>query len=151
MVRGLGMSISVIIGLLLVAAVACGETATPASQPISVVEPEPAEPTMVEVPARVERVEVSISKSVPPEYSLTVVSVLNSTSCSRFEGYEVTRSESTVSVTVTNLEVAPGQLVPCTDDLGFVETEIALGSGFMTGESYTVVVNGEVTESFVAK
>ena len=273
MVRGIGMSISVIMGLLLVAAVACGGAATPASQPPVVVEPTsqptgpaPAEPVMVEVPApiddvriniaesfppqyfvlvqsglpnachefdgydvtqdgdtinivvtnlkpegpmecaesygtvesnialgsgfeggrtytvhvndvtetfvaqggtvppvapfepamisvpaSVERIEVNISESVPPEYSVTVLSMLNSTSCSKFEGYEVARSDNTVFVTVTNLIVAPGQLVPCTDDLGFVETEIALGSDFKVGESYSVVVNGEMTESFKAK
>ena len=117
-----------------------------AAQPVA-----PVEPTMISAPAQIESVEVDISSSVPPEYSVTVLSTLNSTSCSKFEGYGVSRSGSTVSLTVTNLVVGPGQLVACTADIGYVETEIALGGDFMAGESYTVVVNGDVTESFVAK
>ena len=47
--------------------------------------------------------------------------------------------------------VAPGQLVPCTADFGYTETEIALGSDLTAGETYTVAVNGKVTNSFLAR
>ena len=113
---------------------------------------EPAGPTMISVLAPVQSVRVNVTDSEPPEYSLTVLSKLPlGTSCSSFEGYEVTQDETTVSVTVTNLEVAPGQVVPCTADFGHAETEIPLGSDLTAGEAYTVVVNGEVTNSFLAR
>ena len=96
--------------------------------------------------------EVKVSESAPPDYSLTVLSTLpQGTSCSSFDGYEVDGGQTTFSVTVTNLEVAPGQLVPCTADFGYTETEIALGSDLTAGETYTVAVNGEVTNSFLAR
>ncbi len=73
------------------------------------------------------------------------------TSCSRFDGYEVDGDQTTLSVTLTNLEVAPGQLVACRADFGYTETDIPLGSDLTAGETYTVVVNGEVTNSFLAR
>ena len=113
---------------------------------------EPAGPSMITVPAPVQGVEVEVTDSVPPEYSLIVFSTLpKGTACSSFEGYEVTMDETTVSVTVTNLEVAPGQVVPCTADFGYIETEIPLGSNLTAAETYTVVVNEEVTNSFLAR
>ena len=113
---------------------------------------QPEEPAMVIVPAPVQSVEVNVSESAPPEYSLTVLSTLpKGTSCSRFDGYEVDGDQTTLSVTLTNLEVAPGQLVACTADFGYTETDIPLGSDLTAGETYTVVVNGEVTNSFLAR
>ena len=113
---------------------------------------EPSAPAMISVPAPVQSVKVNASDSEPPEYSLMVLSTLPlGTSCSAFEGYQVTRVATTVSVTVTNVEVAPGQVVPCTADFGYTETEISLGSDLTAGESYTVVVNEEVTNSFLAR
>ena len=113
---------------------------------------QPERPAMVSVLAPVQSVEVNVSEAAPPDYSLTVLSTLpQGTSCSRFDGYEVDGDQTTFSVTVTNLEVAPGQLVPCTADFGYTETEIALGSDLTAGETYTVAVNGEVTNSFLAR
>ena len=41
-------------------------------------------------------------------------------------------------------------MMPCTADLPVVETEIPLGNGFAAGETYTVNVNDELSETFVA-
>ena len=113
---------------------------------------EPEGPTMVSVPAPVQSVKVNANDSEPPEYSLTVLSTLPmGRTCSNFEGYEVVRDGTTVSVTVTNLEVAQGQVVLCTADFGYAETEIPLGSDLTAGETYTVVVNEEITNSFLAR
>ena len=113
---------------------------------------QPEEPAMVIVPAPVQSVGVNVSESDPPEYSLTVLSTLpKGTSCSRFDGYEVDGDQTTFSVTLTNLEVAPGELVACTADFGFTETNIPLGSDLTAGDTYTVAVNGEVTNSFLAR
>ena len=56
----------------------------------------------------------------------------------------------TINVTVTHLEVAESN-VSCTRDLPVVVTEIPLGSDFGPGVTYTVVVNGELTETFSGK
>jgi len=41
-------------------------------------------------------------------------------------------------------------MMPCTADLPIVETEILLGDGFVAGETYTVTVNGDLSETFAA-
>ena len=56
----------------------------------------------------------------------------------------------TIVLTVTHLEVAEDN-VPCTRDLPVVETAVSLGSNFQSGEEYTVVINGQVTETFKAQ
>ncbi|MAG35399.1 MAG: hypothetical protein CL878_04015 [Dehalococcoidia bacterium] len=108
-------------------------------------------PSMVSVPAPVETVSLVVSQPEAPQYALTVISRLpRGSSCSSFEGYKVSRDGSTVAVTVTNLEVT-AQNVPCTADYPAVSTEIPLGADFQPGTAYTVVTNGAVTNSFVAR
>lgn len=95
----------------------------------------------------IENIEVVASESNPPAYSLNVHSVLpQGSSCSVFNGYDISRrGHGTIEVKVTHLRVAPGQLVPCTADLPSVMTEIPLGSDFVPGERYSVIVNEETT------
>ena len=112
----------------------------------------PDRPAMISVAAPVQSVKVRVSESTPPDYSVTVLSTLPmGTTCSSFEGYDVTRNGATVLLTVTNLEVAPGQVIACTTDFGYTETEIRLGRDFTAGETYTIVVNGDVTNSFLTR
>ena len=105
--------------------------------------------TVAESP--IERVEVAVSDSNPPEYTLQVISGLPlGSSCSKFNGYDLLRrGAGFIDVTVTHLEVT--EIVPCTRDLPAVTTEIPLGTEFASGESYKVIVNGEVTNSFVGR
>ena len=90
-------------------------------------------------------------ESAPPQYQLRIVSGLpRGSSCSQFNGYEVTRREaSKIEVAITHHEVAD-RFVACTADYPSVETVVPLGSGFEPGEEYEVRVNGEAT-SFVAQ
>jgi hypothetical protein len=99
----------------------------------------------------IERVEVVVSGSNPPEYSLQVISKLPlGSSCSKFNGYNLLRRGHVfIDVTITHLEVT--EIVPCTRDLPVVTTEIPLGTEFAAGESYKVIVNGEVTNSFLGR
>ena len=99
----------------------------------------------------IERVDVTVSDANPPEYSLQVISRLPlGSSCSKFNGYDLSRrGAGIIHVTVTHLEVT--EIMPCTDDLPMVMTEIPLGTGFASGQSYKVIVNGEVTNSFVGR
>ena len=71
-------------------------------------------------------------------------------SCSWSNGFDVVRPfAGVVDVTVTHLEVTG--LMPCTADLPVVATGIPLGSEFTPGKTYTVNVNGEVTNAFTAR
>ena len=101
----------------------------------------------------IEAVEVMVSESNPPEYSLNVSSRLpRGSSCSRFNGYEVVRrSDESIEVTMTYLMVPPTQLVACTADLPIVRTDVPLGDEFTSGETYAVKVNGELTNSFTVR
>ncbi|MCH8870778.1 MAG: hypothetical protein IIC85_13780, partial [Chloroflexi bacterium] len=49
------------------------------------------------------------------------------------------------------MEPAPGQLIRCTAIYGYHDSSINLGSDFVGGETYSVVVNDTVTETFVAQ
>ncbi|MCH8825828.1 MAG: hypothetical protein IIB16_02635 [Chloroflexi bacterium] len=105
---------------------------------------------MAEVPAPIESVEINIAESFPPQYFVAIKSGLPS-GCAEFRGYDVSREGNTVNIEVTNLEPAPGQLIACTAIYGYHDTNINLGSDFTGGETYSVVVNGLVTETFVAQ
>ena len=100
----------------------------------------------------IQSAEIVILESFPPQYHLRVVSGLpKGSGCSQFNGYEVRRSEANeIEVVVTHHEVAD-RLVVCTADFPIVETNIPLGSGFESGEKYTVRVNSDITTSFVAQ
>ena len=99
----------------------------------------------------IESVEVVKSETDPLAYSLNVHSVLpQGSTCSVFNGYDISRlSHDTIEVNVTHLKIAPGQLVPCTADLPSVITEIPLGSDFVPGGQYSVIVNDQ-TATFAA-
>lgn len=110
--------------------------------------PESEKPSMVEAPAPIEDVKVVVSESDSPEYSLQIVSGLPG-GCVEFSGYEVSKEDNNVAITVTNL--TPAEPVPCTAIYGRHEGEVALGTDFEPGETYVVAVNGEVTNSFVGR
>ena len=100
----------------------------------------------------IESVEVEVIESAPPQYQLRIVSGLpRGSSCSQFNGYEVTRRDANkIEVAITHHEVAD-RLVACAADYPSVETVVPLGSGFEPGEEYEVRVNGDKSTSFVAR
>ena len=106
---------------------------------------------MTRVRSPIESTKVEVSRTDPPEYTLAVVSTMPmGSSCSKFDGYEVVRpSAGIIHVTVTHLETTG--LQACTADLPVVTTAIPLGAEFTPGETYRVVTNGEVTNSFTAR
>ena len=107
----------------------------------------PPEPTMVEVPAPIDSVEINIAESFPPQYFVAVKSGLPN-ACYEFDRYEVDRDGETVRITVTNLK--PEEPMMCAEIYGAVESNITLGIDFDGGKTYTVYVN-DVTETFVAQ
>jgi LysM repeat protein len=131
-----------IITALILALAACAGSQPPASgTPGQTVEPE-----RVEVLAPIDRVEVLVAESWPPQYFLAVTSGLPN-ACVKFERYEVTREGDTIRVAVINSQPVG---VPCEDVYGTVEHSIPLGSDLRAGTTYTVVVN-DVTETFVTQ
>ena len=112
---------------------------------------DPQDDKMAKVLSPIERTEVEVSQTEPPEYTLTVVSTLPlGSSCSRFDGYDVVRPVANViQVMVSHLEVTG--LQECTADLPIITTEISLGTEFTPGETYRVMTNGEITNAFTAR
>ncbi|MCH8346749.1 MAG: hypothetical protein IIC87_07485 [Chloroflexi bacterium] len=135
--------------LLALAVAACSATSDGGSRQPPAGEPgSGASPPMRRVLAPIERVEIVIAESFPPQYFLHVTSGLPN-GCVRFDRYEVMREGDTVRVTVTNLMPADDGLL-CTQLYGTVQHNIALGSSFVSGTTYTAAVN-DVTRTFVAQ
>ena len=152
-----GIAIALLSGALTVGALACstsgddstGLTSTPSQDPTATSAPDqPADLAMVPVLAPIDGGQVRIAESFPPQYFLAVSSGLPN-GCVQFDGYDVARDGDTIRVTVTNLKPADTGIF-CTQVYGTVESNIALGSDFEPGKTYTVVVN-DVTETFVAQ
>ena len=106
------------------------------------------DPGLTQAPAPIERVEVLILKSFPPQYNLVVVSGLPN-SCASFGGYRLERDDETVRIEVVNWKPSNPD-VACAEIYRTVETTILLGSDFVPGSTYTVLVN-DVTETFVTQ
>ena len=147
-------AVPVIASLFLIAIVACdsapsglagtqtppGQTSAPAP------DTQQEEPNVVREPAPIESVRVVVNDSL--EYSLLIVSGLPD-SCAKFESYELNLDGNRIEVTVSNL--SPTGPVACLAVYEMREGELPLGSNFIPGKEYTVVVNGQVTEIFKAQ
>ena len=151
----IGFVVTAFVTVLMMAAVACGD----ADPPPTVIEPtsdpaigtptadDPNELGLVQVPAPIDGVEINIAESFPPQYFVHVQSGLPN-GCHKFDNYEVSRSDEIIEITVTNLK--PQEPLICTDVYGTVDSNIALGTDFEGGQTYTVHVN-DVTVTFVAQ
>jgi hypothetical protein len=110
---------------------------------------DPAGRAVVVKESPVESVELIILEIFPPQYRIKVASTMSGSSCSQFNGYDISRPfANNIQVKVTYL--APAGIVECTADVAYAETEIPLGSNFNSKEEYTVVVN-KMTETFIAQ
>jgi heat shock protein HslJ/LysM repeat protein len=107
---------------------------------------QPGEPEMVEKLAPIDRVEILVAESFPPQYFVLVESGLPN-GCVEFDRYEVTRDGDAIRVAVINLEPVG---MECEDVYGTVEHNVPLGSDFDPGTTYTVLVN-DVAETFVTE
>lgn len=99
----------------------------------------------------IEHVALEVLGSDPQAYQLRVVSGMPSGSCSHFNGYEIQRDNSNaINVRITHhYVIAEG--IACTTDFPIIETVVPLGSDFEKGVEYSVTVNGEHRQSFVAR
>ena len=106
------------------------------------------DPSLVQVSAPIESVDILIMESFPVQYSVLAVSGLPN-SCATFGGYRIERDGDMISIEIINWEPADPR-VACAEVYRVVETTIPLGSDFQSGSTYTVLVN-DVTETFVAQ
>lgn len=99
----------------------------------------------------IEHAALEVLGSDPQAYQLRVVSGMPSGSCSHFNGYEIRRDNSNaIDVRITHHRVVEKDIA-CTADDPIIETMVPLGSDFEKGLEYTVSVNGEKAQSFVAR
>jgi len=100
----------------------------------------------------IERAQMMLLESAPPQYQVHIVSGLpRGSSCSQSNGYEISRRDSTgIDVVVTHHEVAD-PLTACTADYPIVETNVPLGSDFEPGREYIVRVNSDTVVTFEAQ
>ena len=117
------------------------------SQPIEPDQPEPQLPSgFIRKLAQIEGTSLTMTKSIPPQYSLHVRYGLPS-GCARPGGYEVNRSGNVVSVSVYYAMPSDPNIV-CTMIYGIDQISISLGSDFVAGQNYEVEVNGKQSLTF---
>jgi hypothetical protein len=94
------------------------------------------------VPAPIDRLEVVLRESSPPQVSLKVTAGLPS-GCAQKDSHSVSRAGDTITVTVLN--TMPKGNPICTMIYGQYDLSIDLGTGFVAGRTYTVQVNDKTT------
>jgi hypothetical protein len=103
----------------------------------------------VRVAAPIEQLEITVAESFPEQYFAAIVSGLPS-GCEQFESLETERDGDTIRIRIWNTAPPKGALVACTLIYGYVDHNVALGTDFDSGRTYTVVVN-DVTTTFEAQ
>jgi len=101
------------------------------------------------VAAPIEKVEVLIRESWPPQYAVDVTSGLPG-GCARFERITWSQDGDRIEIEVINTEPAPDVLVPCTMIYGYANNTVELGTSFEAGKTFTVSANG-VETTFVGQ
>lgn len=102
----------------------------------------PAAPGRQTVAAPIDRIDVVIRESAPPQVGLKIKAGLPG-GCAQRDSHSVTRSGDTFTVTVLN-SMPTGNPV-CTMIYGTYDLTIELGSDFRIGGTYTVQVNDKTT------
>lgn len=108
---------------------------------------EPLQPALA--PAPIEQVDVVVAESFPPQYFVQITSGLPD-SCHTFDHLTTTRSATTITIHVWNRTPPPASGLACALLYGTEEHNVALGSDFTPGITYTLQVN-DVTTSFRAQ
>ncbi len=106
----------------------------------------PAEPEVSKVPAPIEKVEISYVGSAG--YGLAILSGLTS-GCAKFGGYEMEIRGKVIELTVSNL--VPTGPVACAAVYSIHGGSVDLGHDLEVGVTYTVITNGQVTNTFVVR
>jgi hypothetical protein len=94
------------------------------------------------VAAPIDKVEVVIRESNPPQVSVRIAAGLPS-GCAKQDSHSVSRAGDTITISVLNS--MPSEDLACTAIYGTYELNVELGSGFAIGTTYTVRVNDKVS------
>ena len=113
------------------------------SEPPFTVTPAPPSPSLPAgrhaEPAPIDELDVRIAESFPPQYFVYILAGLPS-GCAEQYTHSFTRTDNAIEVEVLNS--IPDGTPLCTAIYGTYELNIALGSDFVSGQEYTVSVNG---------
>ena len=118
----------------------------PLGEPPTIAAPTPGTPppgTHLE-PAPIDDASIVVRESFPPQYAVHILSGMPS-GCHHFESATVTRSGDVITIDVEN-RVTGGPDTACTAIYGTHESNVDLGSDFVSGKTYTVRVNDRVLE-----
>ena len=118
------------------------------SEPIFTVTPAPAQPSLpagrYAEAAPIDGLDVRVAESFPPQYFLNIKAGLPS-GCAQQYTHSFTRDGNEIEVLVLN-SFPDGNPV-CTAIYGIYEVNIALGSDFVSGQTYTISVNAGAAET----
>jgi hypothetical protein len=92
-------------------------------------------------PAPIEDVSVDVTQSQPPQVAVHIKGGLRDT-CTTFHDLTVKRTSNTINIKVT---VQTREDEFCGHVYTFFEKDVNLGSDFIKGENYDIIVNGEAT------
>ena len=70
--------------------------------------------------------------------------------CARFHEANVSIDGTVISIRIINLVPAPNELIACTLDYRYESHKLSLDQGLEAGVTYTVVVNEDTAETFIA-
>ncbi len=97
---------------------------------------------VVEVEAGIEKITVSATKSLPPQYLVHIVSILSG-GCETAAPVSMRREGNNVTIVVTNWAPAPDELVACTMQIGYEETAVEIGE-VAIGETVNIKINSTI-------
>jgi hypothetical protein len=120
---------------------------TPASPPTGVSmlprsDLPPLKPDFKRSEAPIDGLDVAVMESYPPQYMLQIKAGLPN-GCAEKAGYEASISGTTITVKVYNASPTAGGI--CTMIYGMYDLNLNFGSGFVSGQVYTVNVNDRTT------
>ena len=98
--------------------------------------------SLVIKPSPIHEVNISIAESYPPQVFVYIKGGL-ADSCTSFHELSTGRSGNTITIDVTT-ERAKNK--SCAQVYGFFEKNVNLGSDFVSGEVYTIIVNDETVD-----
>jgi hypothetical protein len=134
--------VAIVRGAVVFAALVATTCASATDNPLA-----PASPGRQAVPAPIDRLDVRVLESSPPQYVLSVQAGLPS-GCAEKNRHQAERAAEAITVTVLNW--MPTGSTPCTMIYGSYELNINVGSDFRSGTTYSVSVNDKKT-TFVAQ
>jgi len=92
-------------------------------------------------PAPIHEAQVNIAESFPPQVFVHIQGGLRD-SCTKFHELTTQRDGNTINIEITTQR--PKEAV-CAQVYGYFEKNVALGSDFTSGETYTIKVNDRTT------